>query len=814
MSATTTDGTHRVTRFVGATGGLGLLCVLVIAGLSRTVWSGFAPEFPSTPLVFAVAVVATVVGQLVYVRVRHGDTWEELNFFEVVLAIAILLLSPTVALWASLTGVLIGELALRRAPIKAAYNIGSYAVATSAMIATYHLLSELVGSALNLDPSPTSWVSLLSLLCASGVFTAINLALLAQLIYRTTGLPTREVWAEEGRLSTLMALGSVGMGFMAVALGFAAPAAIPFAFLPALAIWYAYLASAQHAEAQERNRWLVDLGGHLAGRAGGEETLRAATQAVRQIVGAPESSILDPRGPVSAEHSRILASLAADPGPRALAIEELPAGWQTGVVTRLDLGGADPGALLLGSTEPYRPSRIAGRTRGWSLAEADAPVLGALVAAVGSSMRAGAAFATLTEERDKLTAVVDNTSDGIAMVDDAGRVRLWSQTMVRMTGVRPEDLGEDLDSSPSVVQVLVRAARSGGRAAGAPPVQVTLVRGDGETLDVSVTTTRVREATVGADPTEQGWVSILTVHDETRERRVERMKTDFIATVSHELRTPITPIKGYAHLLATRRDRLPADKVTEKLLLIASSADHLERLVDDLLMAQRVSGSANLRVEMAVHDLEDVVRQAVDGFPQLSGRISVAVPDHPVDVQCDRDRTVQCLANLIGNAEKYAPDSPVEITADVVGSHARIHVRDHGAGIPDAEREKVFARFYRREDPFTMRTGGAGLGLHIARELAESMGGGLTLEEPAEGTGAEFVLHLLTTDAPMVPYAAQEPDRASGATGIRKGQAWRIPRSAAVQGSGPDTTLDGHEVVAPGPGDGTMSTSADQRAAM
>jgi signal transduction histidine kinase len=399
-----------------------------------------------------------------------------------------------------------------------------------------------------------------------------------------------------------------------------------------------------------------------------------------------------------------------------------------------------------------------------------------------------------------------------------------------MTGVDAALLDQDLDSAPEVVRTLVTAAQeSRTHADGSPaPVQVHLVRDDGEQLDVSVSTVRIEVSSSG-DSEESGSVSILTVHDETRERRVERMKSDFVATISHELRTPITPIKGYAHLLATRADRVTPEKRAQALRVISDRADHLSRLVDDLLLASQASEGARLAVEMGIEDLGEVVEEAVTSFPQMSKRISVALPAEPVLVQCDRIRAVQCLANLIGNAEKYAPpDSPVEIRVSVAGLQAQVHVRDHGPGIPDQEHDKVFERFYRREDPFTMRTGGAGLGLHIARELAVAMGGGLTLHNPTQGTGAEFVLHLLTSQAPAVGSTqVASPRGLRGAHGGTPGTAPAapVPAAAPARAATPTPTVSTNAATpadsAPGPAspatedvpDGTMGP-ADRRAAI
>ena len=778
-----------IPRVVARTGALGIAAAILVAVLSATVWADAGPllkTLPGLPLFVALA----AAGQLSYVWVRHGATDEELTFFEVVLAAAILVLAPATAFGATLVGMLIGELIIRRAPIKLAFNLGSYAAATGAMIVTYHVL---------FPPGPNNadlaftWRSIVALLVAAMVFTAVNTATLASLMRAAMGSEPREFFREEWQLSAFMAISSVGIGAMGVALA-ANPdtrALVPFVLLPALALWYAYGAAAQHSEARERNRWLVTLGAALARQGQSEGLLSDAGEAIRQIVGAPELEILLPNssGRTPATTEVLLGSLEAHQDPRPLHSVELPANWASGVIIPLELGSDSRGAVLLGATEPYRRGRIPLRSRGWTLDEADAPVLGALVAAVGSAMRAGAAFSALTEEKQKLTAVVDNTSDGIAMIDDSGQVRLWSQTMAVMSGVNAGQLIGTTAPLPEIVRTVIRASRDGQAVSDRRPVDVHLVRADGQEIDVTVSTVRVRESVTSGSADDAGWVSILTVHDETRERRVARMKTDFVATISHELRTPITPIKGYAHLLATRGDRMTTEKRAQALQVISERADHLARLVDDLLAASRGSDAARLDIKLGVEDLAAVMGQAVSGFPQMADRTSVTLPTEPVAVRCDRVRVVQCLSNLLGNIEKYTePESPVEVWAAVVGPNVQIHVRDHGPGIPADDREKVFERFFRREDPFTMRTGGAGLGLHIARELALAMGGGLTLSSPVEGSGAEFVLHLPLADDDEISESPA-PSTPEGMPGYRPDP--RLPPGAGSGRLGhPDATLD------------------------
>src|SRR2546423_792603 len=205
----------------------------------------------------------------------------------------------------------------------------------------------------------------------------------------------------------------------------------------------------------------------------------------------------------------------------------------------------------------------------------------------------------MEEETNKLGRIVERSSEGIVLADADGTVVLWSPSMERMTGVT------DVEAVGKSMAYLLRGRDNFGR-----PVSMD-VSASGEPTDLEIVATdgSVRWLRVQHGPgfDARGALSfdVLVVTDVTRQREVDRMKDDFISTVSHELRTPLTPIKGYASLLLRRNDEIPAERRREALQSILERADHMHRLVEDLLLASRVANTGERR-------LPEVGRQAVD----------------------------------------------------------------------------------------------------------------------------------------------------------------------------------------------------------
>ncbi|MEX0835797.1 MAG: ATP-binding protein, partial [Nitriliruptor sp.] len=353
--------------------------------------------------------------------------------------------------------------------------------------------------------------------------------------------------------------------------------------------------------------------------------------------------------------------------------------------------------------------------------------------ALRASLRASALLAEQQAEHGRLVRVVDGASDGIVLLDGAGCIQVWNPAMQRLTGrATPDAVGHPIDE---VLTAGVHAAADPvtGRWTLATAQQRTpVLEQDAKFTDADGTVRDVRESHAFTfDDRGRCTGAVVVVRDVSRQRELERLRSDFVARVSHELRSPLTPIRGFASVLLRRGDQLDDDQRAEALTRIVDRADHLHALVEDLLLVTRLE---HADVADLVHaepvDVGPLVRTAVDRVRiATSGRtVTCVVADDLPLAHADGARTAQIVDALLDNATRYSqPDTPVEVEVDADGDDVRVRVIDHGPGIPPAEREAVFERFHRLEDPMTMRTGGVGVGLFLGRRLAQAMHGSLRL---------------------------------------------------------------------------------------
>lgn len=233
---------------------------------------------------------------------------------------------------------------------------------------------------------------------------------------------------------------------------------------------------------------------------------------------------------------------------------------------------------------------------------------------------------------------------------------------------------------------------------------------------------------------------IVSVRDITHFRAAEEIKSTFISIVSHELRTPVALIKGYASTL--RRDDAKWDKavIRDSLSVIEEEADHLSRMIDDLLDASRLQ-AGGLSLNRADVSLPELAGRIVQRFSTQS-REHTILADFPKRfpiIVADETRLEQVLANLVSNAMKYAPKGEIRISGSVRPEQVVICVSDEGPGIDAKDLPHIFDRFYRSTDA-VKQTKGAGLGLYLARAIVEAHGGRIWADQPDSGARICFSL--------------------------------------------------------------------------
>jgi PAS domain S-box-containing protein len=368
--------------------------------------------------------------------------------------------------------------------------------------------------------------------------------------------------------------------------------------------------------------------------------------------------------------------------------------------------------------------------RPWREEEVEAML--ALAASTSAALSNAELYQRVALEKERSFAILANIADGIVAVDREGQVVLWNQAAEQITGVSAADA---LGHTPA--EVLQRSLESGSDTpAGDRLVSITRGR---EEVWLSLTEAVMR------DPAGVVAGRIFAFRDISSDRLVEQMKSDFVSTVSHELRTPLTSIYGFSETLLRQDVLFGEDERRVFLGYIASESQRLTAIVDALLNVARLD-TGDLQVNLASTDVRDVVGDVVEA--QTAGangahRFVVDLPEEPAAATADRDKLRQVFSILLDNALRYSPEGGT-VTVGVERKHdtVEVSVADEGIGIPQADQEQIFRKFYRGTDADERAgQGGTGVGLFIARGLVTAMGGRIWVES-REGEGSTFAFEL------------------------------------------------------------------------
>lgn len=345
--------------------------------------------------------------------------------------------------------------------------------------------------------------------------------------------------------------------------------------------------------------------------------------------------------------------------------------------------------------------------------------------------------AALEQERAKVGAILDGMVEGVVAVDQRDRVILLNERARALLGV-----GREADSERPFLEVIRNAELHGllrdvRRLASGEVLRRELRLGDrGER--------RVRVNAVPLRLTAVEWGAVMVLHDVTELRRLEQVRTEFMANVSHELRTPLTAIQGYLETLLAGALEDPAH-ARPFLEIVARHTARLRRLLDDLTDLSNLElGRVVLRVEPVpvaevVESVLGIIRpRAQEVRVSLDARVEPGVPP----VRADRDRLAQILVNLVDNAIKFTPPGGrVTVRARAEDGRVELAVVDTGIGIPPEDLPRVTERFYRVDRARSRELGGTGLGLAIVKHLVSALGGTLEIAStPGQGTTVRVTL--------------------------------------------------------------------------
>ena len=340
-----------------------------------------------------------------------------------------------------------------------------------------------------------------------------------------------------------------------------------------------------------------------------------------------------------------------------------------------------------------------------------------------------------TQEANKMEAILAGMQEGVVAVDHVGRVVLVNSAAEKIFD--RQGMTKELEyllelTYDSELEHLTRKVLSGQPSA---------------TRETNIAQ-RTVQSQINPILSEKGQPrgAVIVIHDVTELRRLEQMRTDFVANVSHELRTPLTSIKGFVETLLDGAAEDPALR-DRFLKIIQAETLRLQRLIEDLLTLAHIEGREN-RAEVShskvsfVQEAYEKVNPVIQSFAQAKGiAVEVDLPENLPPLPIGEDLLSQLLLNLLENAVKYTTEGRVWLHAQVGREYIHLEFGDTGCGIPEEILPRIFERFYRVDKARSREQGGTGLGLSIVKHLLEGIGGKISVKSQL-GVGTVFMCDL------------------------------------------------------------------------
>jgi two-component system, OmpR family, phosphate regulon sensor histidine kinase PhoR len=351
----------------------------------------------------------------------------------------------------------------------------------------------------------------------------------------------------------------------------------------------------------------------------------------------------------------------------------------------------------------------------------------------------------LSGERNRSSAILRSMVEGVAVIDAEERLVFYNRAFSEILNVDPASAeGRPLIEvvrNSELVGLIRRALR------GEEGLQSDITMGITQTQSFSITAAPVKALDVSASgraPDGKPSGAVVVLHDVTELRRLERVRQDFVANVSHEFKTPLTAIQGFAEtLLAGALD--DPENNRRFLEIIRNHAMRLARLTNDLLKLARIE-AGKLELEFSSVGLLELIEACTETTLLKANRkeitLEISVPPQLPSVRGDAALLRDVLQNLLDNAIQYTPaGGHISVAATAGPREAVVSVADTGIGIPLADSERIFERFYRVDAARSREAGGTGLGLSIAKHIVEAHGGKLWVESTV-GQGSKFSFSL------------------------------------------------------------------------